>query len=289
MRIAFLGLGQMGSGIAALLVKQGHAVTVWNRTPKTLEGATAAASASEAVRDAEAVFSMLFGDEAVESTLLSSGIIQAMPRGSVHVGLSTISVELAKRLEQEHSAHGRHYIGSPVFGRPAVAAEGKLWVIVGGSRMAIAAVRPLLEQFSRGITVVGEDPSSAHALKLGGNFLITAMIAALSEAATYAGSHGIDAAMFLEAVNNALFQSPFYAAYSKVMLSPPHPPAATIELGQKDMRLFRESAGGTPTPLADMLQADLDQAVHSGHGKEDWAAGYYAQVVRRSQSEAALK
>jgi 3-hydroxyisobutyrate dehydrogenase-like beta-hydroxyacid dehydrogenase len=224
MRIAFLGLGQMGTGIAALMVKQGHDVTAWNRTPKALEGATVAASAAEAVRDAEAVFSMLFGDQAVDDIFFGEQLLDAIPKGAIHVGLSTISVALAGRLHEEHSAHGQHYVGSPVFGRPSVAAEGKLWIIVAGAGAAITTVRPVLEQFSRGITVLGEDPSSAHALKLGGNFLITAMIAALSEGATYAEGHGIDAATYLEAVNSALFQSPFYAAYSKVMLNRPRPP-----------------------------------------------------------------
>jgi 3-hydroxyisobutyrate dehydrogenase-like beta-hydroxyacid dehydrogenase len=289
MRIAFLGLGQMGTGIAALMVKQGHDVTAWNRTPKALEGATVAASAAEAVRDAEAVFSMLFGDQAVDDIFFGEQLLDAIPKGAIHVGLSTISVALAGRLHEEHSAHGQHYVGSPVFGRPSVAAEGKLWIIVAGAGAAITTVRPVLEQFSRGITVLGEDPSSAHALKLGGNFLITAMIAALSEGATYAEGHGIDAATYLEAVNSALFQSPFYAAYSKVMLNPPETAGATLELGQKDMRLFRESAGDVQTPLADMLQRNLDQAVDSGHGKEDWAAGYYAQVVRASRPEPAAK
>ena len=289
MRIAFLGLGQMGSGIARLLAQEGYQVTVWNRTPKQIEGASTAASPTEAVEAAEAVFTMLFGDDALEDVLFDQGMLDALPKGATHVALSTISVALSERLEREHATRGQHYIASPVFGRPAVAAEGKLWLVAAGAAAPLAAIRPVLEQFSRGITELGDRPSTAHALKLGGNFLITAMIASLSEGATYAESHGIDPEVYLEAVNSALFQSPFYAAYSKVLLHPPETAAATIELGQKDTRLFREAAGSVPTPLADMLQQNLDEAIAEGHGKEDWAAGYYAQVARRAELEKAAK
>jgi 3-hydroxyisobutyrate dehydrogenase-like beta-hydroxyacid dehydrogenase len=289
MRIAFLGLGQMGAGIAALLVKHGHDVTVWNRTPKQLEGATVAGTAAEAVNHAEVVFSMLFGDDALEDVLFYNGGIEAIAPGAIHVTLSTISVALAERLEQEHRAGGQGYVGAPVFGRPAVAAEGKLWLAVAGEAAPLRTVWPVLEQFSRGITVLGERPSAAHAMKLGGNFLITAMIAALSEGATYAQSFGIAPETYLEAVNSALFQSPFYAAYSNVMLHPPQQPGATMELGQKDMRLFREAANGAPTPLADLFQQQLDEAIRAGHGREDWAAGYFAQVARNAQREPAAK
>ena len=92
------------------------------------------------------------------------------------------------------------------------------------------------------MTVVSDEPWRAHALKIGGNFLITAMIESLSEAMVFAEAHGIDPTLFIETVNAALFRSPFYEAYGKVMLNPPERPGATIALGGKDMGLFREAA-----------------------------------------------
>ena len=289
MRIAFLGLGQMGSGIARLLIGHGYQVTVWNRTPKQLEGAATAATPRDAAREAEAMFTMAFGDQALEQILFEQGAIDALPEDAIHVSLSTISVALAERLEQEHARRRQRYIGCPVFGRPAMASEGKLWLVAAGAADALETMRPVLEQFSRGITELGERPATAHALKLGGNFLITAMIAALSEGATYAEANGIAPETYLETVNSALFQSPFYATYSEVMLDPPETAGATLELGQKDMRLFREAASGVPTPLADLLQSNLDAAVNDGHGNEDWAAGYYAQAMRRAGLAAGLE
>jgi 3-hydroxyisobutyrate dehydrogenase-like beta-hydroxyacid dehydrogenase len=107
------------------------------------------------------------------------------------------------------------------------------------------------------------------------------MIASLSEGFVFAESQSIDPALYLEAVNAALFQSPFYSAYSKVMLHPPETPGATIALGQKDTRLFQEAAAATNTrtPLADHFQEQLHEAAEAGLRDRDWAAGYY-QFVR---------
>jgi 3-hydroxyisobutyrate dehydrogenase-like beta-hydroxyacid dehydrogenase len=287
MRIAFLGTGHMGSAIVALLLKNGHEVTVWNRTASRLDpllkqGASAADTPSEAVRQSEVVFSMLMDDPSVEEVVFGDGsFLNAFPAKAVHVSLSTISVQLSQKLTLEHTTRKQHFVAAPVFGRPNVAAEGKLWIVTGGKDEAVATVKPLLESFSRGITHVGDKPYKAHALKIGGNFLITAMIASLSEGFIYAESQSIDPALYAEAVNNALFRSPFYEAYSNVMLHPPETPGATIALGQKDMRLFREAAAATHTrtPLADHFQNQLHCASEAGLRDRDWAAGYY-QFVR---------
>jgi 3-hydroxyisobutyrate dehydrogenase-like beta-hydroxyacid dehydrogenase len=286
MRIAFLSTGQMGSPIAAFLIKSGHSVTVWNRTSSRLQplveqGATAASSPAEAVNACEVVFTMPMDDAALEEILFSDGMIESLPQGAVHVSLSTISVQLSQRLTVEHATRKQGFVAAPVFGRPNVAAEGKLWIVAAGKQKDLEKVQPLVESFSRGMTLVGEKPYKAHALKIGGNFLITAMIASLSEGFVYAESQSIDPALYIEGVNAALFRSPFYEAYAKVMLHPPDTPGATIALGQKDMRLFREAAAATNTrtPLADHFQEQMQRASDAGLRDRDWAAGYY-QFIR---------
>ena len=289
MRIAFLGLGLMGSAIARHLVKTGYEVTVWNRSenatrPLVEMGATAAPSPREAVADAQIIFTMVHDDRALESILLESGALDAMQRGATHVSLATISVALARRLTTEHAARGQGYVASPVFGRPNIAAEGKLWLAVAGAEPVLTEVLPVLSVFSRGQTVVGDVPAQAHAVKLGGNFLITAMIASLSEAFTVSEAAGIEPAIFLETVNSALFQSPFYASYGKVMLNPPEQVAATVDLGIKDAHLFLEAAKevSVPAPLAAAFQKELQAASDAGLGEDDWAAGYLKQVRSRN-------
>jgi 3-hydroxyisobutyrate dehydrogenase-like beta-hydroxyacid dehydrogenase len=281
MRIAFLGLGMMGSAVAEHLMTTGHELTVWNRTrshaePLGKKGARVADSAAEAVRDAEVVFSMVFDDAALEEVLFGGNVLKSMTPGAIHVSLSTLSVALSDRLTVLHRTEKLTFVAAPVFGRPEIAEQGKLFTVVAGEPDAVNKIRPLLDAFSRSVTVVSEKPSAAHALKLGGNFLITATIASLSESLVYAEGLGIDPKLFLETVNAAIFRSPFFEAYGKVMLNPPEKPTATIALGEKDMRLFREAAkeAQVNTQLADLFEANLERAIQEGMKDEDWAAGY---------------
>jgi len=297
MKIAFLGLGKMGRAIATRLLASGHALTVWNRTPGAEEelvarGALKSTSPAEAVGDADVVMTMLFDDTAQEEVLLGGegagkgSVLDAMRPGALHISLATFSVALSERLTAEHARRGQGFVAAPVFGRPNVAAEGRLWIVAAGEADALAMARPLLEMLSRGITVVGAEPGQAHAMKLGGNFLISAMIQALCDGCVYAESQGIDAATFLETANNALFQSPFYAAYSKVMLEPPPAPGATVALGAKDLRLLRESAAarGKRLRLADGLAEVFEQALAAGLAENDWAAGMLRMAEKYAEA-----
>jgi 3-hydroxyisobutyrate dehydrogenase-like beta-hydroxyacid dehydrogenase len=281
MRIAFLGLGKMGSAIARLLMKSGEDLTVWNRTAARAEalgrdGATVAKTAAEAAAAADIVFTMLMDDPAMEEILYQGKVLESVRKGAIHVSLSTLSVALSKTLTEEHRKRGQRFVAAPVFGRPHIAEAGKLWTVLGGGADPVARVRPLVEKFSRGITVVSEHPWSAHALKLGGNFLITAMIASLTETFVYAEAMGLSQDVFLETVNSALFQSPLYEMYGKIMLHPPEEPGSTMALGEKDMRLFLEAAhsGHVRTPLGDVFMATFHRALDAGMKDADWAAGY---------------
>jgi 3-hydroxyisobutyrate dehydrogenase-like beta-hydroxyacid dehydrogenase len=298
MKIAFLGLGKMGSPMARRLLDAGHQLTVWNRTPERAQalvaaGAALAATPAQAAQSADAVLTMLFNDAANEEVLLgpesaaSAGVLDALKPGALHIALSTISVALSERLTAEHARRGQLFVAAPVFGRPNVAEEGRLWIVAAGADSAIAAARPLLEPLSRGISVIGAEPQQAHALKLGGNFLISAMIHSLSESFVYAGGQGIDPEVFLETVNSALFQSPFYASYGKVMLHPPLQPGATIDLGAKDLKLLREAAAARETKLslADNLAEIFAEAQQSGLADEDWAVGQYRMAQRRGAAK----
>jgi len=203
MKIGFLGLGKMGSAMAMRLLGAGHELRVWNRTegrtkPLLHEGAIAAATPAEAELGADAVFTMLFDDAANEEVLFGpNGLMDALSPGALHISSSTISVDLSERLTAEHSRRGQEFVAAPVFGRPNVAEEGRLWIVVAGAENAIAKARPLLEPLSRGISVVGTEPRQAHAVKLGGNFLITMMVQSLSESFVYAKAQGIDPGIFV--------------------------------------------------------------------------------------------
>ena len=142
MKIGFIGLGNMGSGIAANLLKAGHQVSVYNRTaskadPLVKEGATFAAHVADACHG-EVVMTMLADDHALESVAFGEGrIASALARGAIHVSLSTISVALSQRLASEHAARGQRFVSAPVFGRPEAAASAKLFVTAAGAEDAV--------------------------------------------------------------------------------------------------------------------------------------------------------
>lgn len=279
----------MGTAMAFRLIASGHELSVWNRTeartePLAREGAIVAGTPAEAELGADAVITMLFDDQAHEEVLFgANGLMDALSPGALHISCSTISVALSERLTAEHARRGHLFVAAPVFGRPNVAEDGRLWIVAAGEEAAVAKARTVLEPLARGISVIGSEPRQAHALKLGGNFLISAMIHSLSEAFVYAKSQDIAPETFLDAVNSALFQSPFYAAYGNVMLHPPEQAGATVELGAKDLRLLREAAASRHTrlSLADSLAEIFAQAQQDGLGNTDWAVGQYRMAQRR--------
>ncbi len=289
MKIGFLGTGNMGTPMALRLLAAGHELSVWNRSegrakPLIHEGAIAAATPAEAELGADAVVTMLFDDTAYEEVLFGpNGLADALSPGGLHISCSTISVALSVRLTAEYAKRGIDFVAAPVFGRPSAAEVGHLWVVAAGSDSALGRARPLLEAFSRGISVVGKEPRLAHALKLGGNFLIGAMIHSLGEAVVFAERQGIEPEVFFEAINNALFQSPLYAAYAGIMLHPPEHVGATLELGAKDLRLLREAAASRQTrlSLADLMAETLSEARRTGPVGQNWAVGQYRMARLR--------
>jgi 3-hydroxyisobutyrate dehydrogenase-like beta-hydroxyacid dehydrogenase len=296
MKLGFLGLGKMGTPMVRRQLAAGHEVTVWNRTRSSAdalvsEGARVVSTAAEAIYAQDAILSSLKDDAAHDELFFGANpIIDGIAPGQLHISLSTISVPLSRRFTEEHAKRSQLFVGAPVFGRPNVAAEGRLWIAAAGADNPIAKARPALEPLSRGITVVGTEPWQAHALKLGGNFMIASMIQTLSEAMAFATSQGIDSETFVTTVNSALFQSPFYEAYAKVMLNPPEQPGATIQLGAKDTRLFREAgaAAGFDSGLGAYLAAQLDQTIAAGLGEADWPVSQYQitqkQIAPKSDS-----
>jgi 3-hydroxyisobutyrate dehydrogenase-like beta-hydroxyacid dehydrogenase len=291
LKIGFLGLGKIGTPMVRRLLAAGHVVTIWNRSRDRAEalaseGVRVASTPAEAVHGQDAVLSSLKDDASHEEVFFGAeGLIDALAPGQLHVSLSTLSVALSRRLTEEHATRGQQFVGAPVFGRPNVAADGRLWIAVAGAHEAIEKAKPALEPLSRGITVVGKEPWQAHALKLGGNFMIASMIQTMSEAMVFASSQGIDPETLITTVNSALFESPYYENYAKVMLHPPKQPGATIQLGAKDIRLFREagSEAGFNSGLAGYLAAELDKSIDAGMGNGDWPGSQYRSVQGAAQ------
>jgi 3-hydroxyisobutyrate dehydrogenase-like beta-hydroxyacid dehydrogenase len=197
MRVGFIGLGHMGRGMAASLIKAGHNVIVYNRSPgksADLEaaGAMVAAGIAEAC-DADAVFTMLANDEAAEAVVFGpGGIVSSLRKGAIHISSSTISVALSDRLTSAHAEAGQQYVAATVLGRPDVAAQGQLVVIAAGPDDSIAQITPLLDAIGRVTGRFGDQPSNANLVKLSANFLFASVMESLGEAVALVAKGGID-------------------------------------------------------------------------------------------------
>lgn len=277
MKVGFIGLGIMGAAIAPNLVTAGHAVTVWNRSPEKADplvakGAIRAATPAEASRG-DAVFTMLSDDAAVEG--VSEDILASLPPGGVHISLSTISVALADKLTEAHAARGQHFVAAPVFGRPPVAAEGKLFIAAAGAPAAIEKAMPLLEVIGQKIEVFGEKASTANLVKLSGNFLIVSLTETLGEAMALVDTGGASKAQFLDFLTSTLFNAPIYKNYGAMIVNETFDPAGFgAVLAAKDMRLAGEAAEalGVSLPLNDLLRARLQRLIDGGEGHLDLTA-----------------
>jgi 3-hydroxyisobutyrate dehydrogenase-like beta-hydroxyacid dehydrogenase len=291
MKVGVIGLGRMGSGMAASLLKAGHEVSVYNRTRAKAEalvaqGARAAASVAEACRG-DAVVTMLADDGAVENVVQGEeGVLASLPPGALHISSSTISVALAERLAAKHAAAGQRFIAAPVFGRPDVAARGELFVLAAGAGEAIAAAKPLLDAIGKATFIVAEAPPAANLVKLSGNFLIASVIEALGEAMALVAKGGVDRERYLEILTSTLFGAPVYRTYGGLIARGHFEPAGfAAPLGQKDIRLTLAAAEAlrVPMPLASLLRDRFLTLLAQGGDHLDWSA--IGQLAARDAGE----
>jgi len=281
MKIAFYGLGNMGSHMARNLLRANHNVTVWNRTASKAEElrpdqAKIANSVAEAARGAEIAVTMLADDQAVAAAVLEpGGVAEHLAPGGTHISMSTISVALSKRLAEEHAKQGQHYVSAPVFGRPEAAAAGKLVVVAAGDPAALERVRPVFDAIGQGTFVIGPKPEMANVVKLSGNFLISSVIESLGEAIALARKYEIDPHQYVDFLTSTLFAAPVYKTYGGIIADERYQPAGfKMRLGLKDVRLVLAAAEAVdaPMPIASLIRDNVLAALGRGMEDLDWSA-----------------
>jgi 3-hydroxyisobutyrate dehydrogenase-like beta-hydroxyacid dehydrogenase len=279
MKVGVIGLGAMGSGLAESLLRAGHQVVVWNRSKPPLdrlraEGADTADAPAEAFA-ADAVITMLANDEAVREVVLDGGLLKYAGDGTVHVMSATISVALAKELEEVHAKERVALVCAPVLGRPDVAEKGELNVLAAGAPAALAKVRPVLEAIGRKTWILGEEPHKANVAKLSANYMIAATIELLAEVFAFTEKSGLDPKAFFEIATNTLFAAPVFETYGRLILERDFEPAKfKLTLGLKDVRLALAAgeAAEVPLPFASVLRDNFVDALANGAADKDWAA-----------------
>ncbi|MGA9362266.1 MAG: NAD(P)-dependent oxidoreductase [Mycobacterium sp.] len=283
MEVGFVGLGNMGHGMAANLLKAGHHVTVYNRSPAKAQdlaqqGATIARTVAEACGGA-VVFTMLADDHAVENVTFGDdgipGILASLEPGATHVSSSTISVAMSERLAAAHADAGQHYVAAPVFGRPEAASAAKLFVITAGDPQVLQPLVPLFDAIGQRTFVVSEQPHAANLVKLSGNFLIASAIESVGEAVALVAKAGVDRQQYVDILTSTLFAAPAYQTYGGLIARQEFEPAGfAATLGLKDIRLVLAAAEvlQVPLPLASLLRDRLLTLVATGGGQLDWSA-----------------
>jgi 3-hydroxyisobutyrate dehydrogenase-like beta-hydroxyacid dehydrogenase len=290
MKTGFIGLGQMGSAMAANLVKAGHDVTVFNRSPEKSRplhdlGADQATSIAGACTG-EAVITMLADDTAVAHTALTEdGIVKKLRQGAIHISMSTISVALSKELARAHAQAGQSFVAAPVFGRPEAAAAAKLFIVTAGDPAAVGACQPLFGAMGQKTLSIGTEPSAANLVKLSGNFLLASAIEALGEALALVGKAGVDRHTFVDILTSTIFPAPAYKTYGNLIADNEFQPARfAAPLGFKDIRLTLAAAESlrVPMPLGGLLHDRFLRLLAQGGEDLDWAAigGLAAQDAR---------
>jgi 3-hydroxyisobutyrate dehydrogenase-like beta-hydroxyacid dehydrogenase len=293
MQIGFIGIGHMGSGMAANILAAGHSLVVYNRSPEKAgpllrKGARRAKTPAEAAAG-EIVVTMLADDHAVEAVVFGAdGILQALPEGGIHLSMSTIGVALAERLAAAHRDKGQELVSAPVFGRPDAAAAAKLFIVVAGKKEALARCREVLDILGQRSFIVSHEASKANLVKLSGNFLIASVIEALGEAVALVSKAGLDRAQYIDILTSTLFGAPVYKTYGGLIAEERYRPAGfKAELGYKDVQLALGAAKDlkVPMPLASLISDRFLALISAGGAGLDWSA--LALLAKRDAGEQA--
>ncbi|MDB5318774.1 MAG: 6-phosphogluconate dehydrogenase [Phycisphaerales bacterium] len=274
-----IGLGNLGLPMARNLLAAKFQLSVYNRTPEKAlplveQGARLAGSAAEAARGSVFIITIVSDDRALES-IVDDAFLSACLPGAIHLSMSTILPATAEKLAAMHAKHRIDYVAAPVFGRPEAAAAKKLWICTSGPEKAKKAAKIVFDALGQGVFDFGEAPGAASVVKLAGNFLLTAAIEAMGEAAALAEKNGVPRAALLNMLTSTLFNCPIYNNYAARIIAADFDKVGfTARLALKDMRLALDTAtaSDTPMPILSLLRDRYLAAIANNQGHLDASA-----------------
>jgi len=280
MKVGFIGLGRMGSGMARRLVDGKHDVGVYNRSPDKLKALTdAGAKPLDSIKAAagygEAVFTMLADDAALlEVVTKPGGLLQSLPKGVVHICAGTHSVAAMQKVKKLHGDAGQILVATPMLGRPELVASGQAGMLVAGDKDAVTRGRPLFDAIARRTFEAGTDPVAAAAIKIANNFVLGCAIEAMGEGFSLIRKYDVAPDVFLDVMTDGLFACSAYKIYGKIIAEERYQPAGQRAiLGLKDANFALEAGGavGVPLPSGNVWRDRLVGAVAHGEAEHDWA------------------
>lgn len=275
MRVAFLGLGIMGHSMASNLVKAGHEVGVWNRTPgKEVEGAESFKAPADAARGREVVWMCVSDTAAVEQVLFGpNGVEGALEPGTIVVDSSTISPSATLQFAERVRAKGADYVDAPVTGSKIAAASGQLIFIVGGSDASVERLGPLFAAMGKKVLRLGET-GKGQACKLGGNLMIALIYEGLAEALTLTAKLGVERERMFEFISSTMVKSGVSDYKTPFILNHDWTPNFPLRLMHKDIRLMLDAAREHRVKLPGLETVDeiYEIATEEGQADLDYAA-----------------
>ena len=273
MKIAFLGLGRMGQGMAHLLVKAGFDLNVYDLYPDQAKslveaGATFCATVAEATHDRDVCISMLPSDGALNGLVSApGGLIESMSSGMVHVVMGTHGIDMVRKLTKLHTDADQVFVTAHVLGRPDLAATGQLTIVPAGPTATVESLQAIFDVLGKQTLVAGTDPQSASAVKIANNFVLGCAIEAMGEAMSLVRKLGVEPAMFHNVLTSGLFGAPAYEVYGKMIVDEAYDSmGATAVIGLKDINLALEAAESAqmPLPSASVMRDRLLGAIAHG-------------------------
>ena len=283
-KIAFLGLGVMGGPIARHLAGAGHDLTVYNRTREKADawvaahGGRAAATPAEAAEGQDAVMSCVGRDADLEEvTLGPDGAFAAMRAGALFVDHTTVSAEIARRLDAEANARGLLSVDAPVSGGQAGAENGQLSIMCGGSAAAMAAAEPVMQAYAKRIVHVG-GPGAGQVTKMVNQICIAGVLQGVSEGLRFAQASELDLDKVFEAISGGAAQSWQMENRWKTMSEDKFDFGFAIDWMRKDLGLALAEAerNGAQLPMTELVDSYYAEIVEMGGGRQDTSA-----LVRR--------
>lgn len=280
MKVAFIGLGRMGTEMARRVLGAKHEVAVYNRTPgKTQELASAGAKSVGTIKDAatfgDAVITMLADDAALRDVAnQNGGLLASLPKGGVHICAGTHSVAAIQELKAAHAKAGHVMIASPILGRPEAVAGGTASTVVAGPADATARLRPIFDAIARRVFEAGTDPAAAAAIKIANNFVLGCAIEAMGEGFSLVRKYSVVPQTFYDVLTEGLFSAPAYKTYGKIIAEEKYQPAgqrAILGLKDANLALAAGEAVGVPLPSGNVWRDRLVGAVGKGEAEHDWA------------------
>jgi 3-hydroxyisobutyrate dehydrogenase-like beta-hydroxyacid dehydrogenase len=279
--IGFIGLGRMGTVMAANLAAAGRPVIAYVRRPGQISqletnGLRPTTDIGDLL-DCEVVISMLPDDDAAREVVFghgSDGLAAGLTPGAIHLSMSTISTAAASLLAGEHARLGQGYVAAPVFGNPDAAKARQLFIIAAGIPADVTRCQPIFDILGQSTFVVGVDPQEANLVKLLGNMMSATALEMLGEAVAVLRKRGMDPQLFVDIMASTMFGGRAHKIYGDKIARQMYAPGFLLPLVLKDVRLALAEAekAGAPMPSVNVVRDRLITGIARGYGELDWTA-----------------